>query len=567
MAAKVLNIEICDQTITVCRTARKGKGVHIFDSFIFPTPEGCVLDGVISDPSLLGEELKKQFVSHNVQWTKNVVFALSSSKIAVREVKLPPMKKNLIAAAIKTNSEDYFPIDLKNYHIAYCVLDTASATKPYSRILVMAAPISILEGYFQLAEKAGLTIKAIDSSGNSQYQALKCIDNKNVTVFVDVGSSSSVVSFMREGKLLLQRPFAFGSDDLISQYINVSGKSREDYMEVLNEMNVTHPDFMADKLLSLPDIQKNLERLVSGIMRSIDYFNSSQWESAASRIVLVGINRHLVGLRDFVAESTGLETLYLDDISDFTAFTNATADAATFINCIGSSIAPLDLIPKQFLSGRKAPVEAKEDSIVSGVVVCCIIVAGAILLSLSSWLGYLNSVSDLGNVNSEITSHTAAKQTYDTYVAYQSSEQALKVLTADTNAPNAKLVGFFTELEEKMPSSILLLSAACSNDGISLNITVGSYTDAAAVISSLRSFDSLAAVNVADFVSSKNEIGAERISFTVNCLYGENPYLNNVNPYNGFLVASDETTDTTAGTSTDTTTASTSGTASDSPAQ
>ncbi|MFB0920585.1 MAG: pilus assembly protein PilM, partial [Oscillospiraceae bacterium] len=125
MAAKVLNIEICDQTISVCRTARKGKSVRIFDAFVFPTPEGCVSDGVISDPTLLANELRMQLASHGISHTKNAVFSLTSSKIAAREVKLPPMKKKLIASAIHTNSVDYFPIDLKSYHIAYYVLDTA----------------------------------------------------------------------------------------------------------------------------------------------------------------------------------------------------------------------------------------------------------------------------------------------------------------------------------------------------------------------------------------------------------------------------------------------------------
>jgi len=205
MAAKVLNIEICDQTISVCRTARKGKGLRVFDSFVFPTPQGCVLDGVISNPTLLANELKLQFASHGLQKARNVNFSLSSSKIAVREVKLPPMKKKLIATAILTNSADYFPIDLKSYHITYSILDFATSAKPFNRILVLAVPISMIEGYFLLAERAGLTIKAIDSSGNSQFQALKQLNLKGVTVFADVGSFSSSVSFVHDGKLLLQR--------------------------------------------------------------------------------------------------------------------------------------------------------------------------------------------------------------------------------------------------------------------------------------------------------------------------------------------------------------------------
>lgn len=554
MAAKVLNIEVCDQTISVCRTAQKGKSVQIFDSFLFPTPDGCVSDGVILNAPLLANELKKQLSVHGIPKTRNVVFALLSSKIAVREVKLPPMKRKLISTAIRTNSEDYFPIDLKNYHITYSVLDTASSAKPYNRILVMAAPISMLEGYFLLADKAGLNVKAIDSSGNSQYQALKCIEYKGVTVYVDVGSSSSVVSFIRERKLLLQRTFAFGAGDLLSHYMSVSGKPHDNYLELLNETNITHPDFMADKLLSLADIQTDLERLVSGLMRSIDYFNSSQWDAAASRVVLVGINRHILGLKELVAESTGLETLYLDEISEFSEFTNGAAEASTYINCIGSSLDPLDLIPKQFLPARRITIDDESSSVVPGVIMCGIIVFGAILISLSSWLGYASTVNDLQNIQAEVNSLQPAKQMFGDYVAYQNTQQAVNALAAQTKTPNAQLVAFFKELEEKMPSSILLLSAACTNNGVALNITVGSYTDAASVISSLRSFKSIAVVETNSLSSSENEAGDERVAFSVICIYGANPYLNKINPYGELLNPSEQASDTTAAASADMTT-------------
>ncbi|MBP8639463.1 MAG: pilus assembly protein PilM, partial [Oscillospiraceae bacterium] len=522
MAVKVLNIEACDQTISVCRTERKGKGVRVFDSFIFPTPSGTVADGLIVNPIILAEELKRQLASHGVSKIKTVIFSLSSSRIAIREVKLPPMKDKLIATAIHTNVADYFPIDLKNYHISYSILDAASTAKPYTRVLVMAIPFTMLESYFQLADRAGLNIKAIDSSGNSQFQALKKVNLKGVTIFTDVGCSSSIVSFVREGKLLLQRNFAFGADELISHYMSVSGKTKDDFLSVLHETDITHPDFAADKLLSLSEIQADLSKLVSGILRSIDYYSSSQWDAAASRVVLIGRNRHVVGLRELISEATGLETIYLDELPDFAAFTNNFPEAPSFINCIGGSLAPLDLIPKQLRPTKRLTTEDDDSSIVPGIIMCGIIVVGAILISISSWLGYASTKEDYASLQSEITSLQPAKQIYDNYLSFQDSGKSVEALTALTETPNSKLVSFLEQLEKQMPSSILILSAVYSNDGVSMNITVGSYTDAAAVISALRGFDSISQVDVSDLSISSNEVGIERVSFTANCFYGIN---------------------------------------------
>ncbi len=544
MAAKVLSIEICDKTVTVCRIARKGKGVRIFDSFMFLVPGNCVSDGVISSPELLAHELKMQLASHGMFDTKNVYFALSSSKIAVREVKLPPMKKNLISAAIQTNAGDYFPIDLENYHITHTVLDFPTEDNPFIRVLVMAAPVSMLEGYFALAETAELNIKAIDSSGNSQYQALKSIESPVTTVYVDIGCSSNTMTFMQDDKLLLQRTFAFGVEELISHYMKVTKKTKEDYLSVLKETDVTHPEFAADKALSLAEIQNDLDRLVGGITRSINYFNSTQRETTTNRVVLIGLNRHLVGLRDLIAETTGLETLYLDDVHEFNSFAHGSPEAPKYIDCIGTLLDPLNLMPDQYLpSHKKALTKDKEQSITSGVILCIAIVLAAAVLTVSAWFNVQTVNDDLKRVQNEITSLADSQKSYDSFVAIQASQTAVNSLAALTSSQNSQLVAFFKELEAKMPSSIILLSVSCTNEGVSMNVTVGSYEDAATVISNLRDFKSLSTIEVSDMSRTENEAGIQRVSFTANCTYGANPYSTDVNPYDAMIYppSSDQT--------------------------
>lgn len=239
MAAKVLNIEIGERVTKVCRTARRGKGVRVFNAFMFPTPDGCASDGTINNSQVLSRELKKQLASHGEQGVKNVIYTLSSSRIAVREVKLPKMNKKLITSAVKTNVNDYFPIDLKEYLVTHYVLENATTANPFYRILVMAVPEAILEGYFQLSEKAGLTVKAIDTSGNSQYQVLSRIGQKGVAMYIDVNGTTSIISFMRDGKLLLQRSLSLGADELITHYMALAGKTDDQYLEALAESDVT----------------------------------------------------------------------------------------------------------------------------------------------------------------------------------------------------------------------------------------------------------------------------------------------------------------------------------------
>ncbi len=532
MAANTIQIEVGDQIIKLCSVVRKGKGVRLSGAFYFRTPNGSVADGVITNPELLGRELKKQLSLHKLGSVKTVTFSLSSGKIAVREVKLPLMKEKLLAKAIETNASDYFPVDLKNYRITYSVLEAVQSRESFMRVMVLAVPVTMLESYFQLAAQAGLSISAIDSSGNGQYQALRALQAKGVvTIFVDVSFSSSIVSFIHDGNLLLQRTFAFGADELIANYISLSGKDSESYLAAIRETDRTSPDFVADKLLTQADIQESLSRLVSGIDRSVSFFNSSQRDNPARRIVLMGSNRHIVGLRELVAEATGLETIYLDEVLEFTAFTGGTADAAAYISCIGSALAPLKLVSSRGKALGTQTGEGSETSTKFGVLLFALLFLAAAGLAGFALLSHNSLLAQLNNMNAEIASLQPAEELYQTYLSYQQGEEALNAVSASTDAPNARLEAFFSELEQKMPASILILSASCDNEGVSMNITVADFPDAAAVVSELRGFKSLAALTVGDLTREENELGVERVSFSISCSYGENPYVNNSNPY------------------------------------
>ncbi len=534
MAAKVLNIEVGDELIKVCRVIKKGKEVHLADEFMFHTPAECVNDGVIEDPQTLALKFKDELAAHGLEKVQNANFTLSSGKIAIREVKLPPVKGKQLAAIVSTNAEEYFPVDLKNYHITYSLLETVSGQDPHSRVLVMAAPMKLLEGYFKLADLAGLNILSIDNSGNSHYQALKRLAPKNVTLYVNVDTSTSVISFMQGSKLLLQRTFSFGGGELISHYMTAAGKKTGEYLQAIEELDIHSPNFKAGEVFHTDDLQSDLSRLISSITRSVDYFNSNQWEYQAEKIVLMGPCRHLAGLCELVSDAAGLETIYLDDIHEFTAGTGTSPDAPSYVGCLGCAMAPLDFMPDRFLSKGKS--KNKNESLTPGFVICGLLIVVSVAVSAMSILQYTDASKKLDSVNQEISDLQYAEDTYFTYLAYQQGQAAVESISLLAQQPNSKLAEFYEELEAKMPTSILLLSAICTNEGVSMSVTVGSYEEAAVVLKQLRSFESLTAVEISSVTRNVNEAGIERVEFTLNCTYGENPYLNGINPYEALII-------------------------------
>jgi type IV pilus assembly protein PilM len=122
MAKKILSIVIGNESTKVCEVSykknNKNKGIRVFRSISFNNPDNSIEDGFIKDINLFGEELRRQLKAGKLKSDK-VIFSIASSKIANREIILPPTKDKKIMDIIKTGASEYFPIDIKDYILSY----------------------------------------------------------------------------------------------------------------------------------------------------------------------------------------------------------------------------------------------------------------------------------------------------------------------------------------------------------------------------------------------------------------------------------------------------------------
>lgn len=137
MAKKVLSIVIGTECTKVCelsyRKNYKNKGIRVYRSISFPTPENSIEDGYIKDMNRFGEELRNQMKAAKLKSDK-VIFSLNSSKIANREIILPPMREKKIMDTIQTGASEYFPIDIKDYILSYYILEKNTSKRKERRL-------------------------------------------------------------------------------------------------------------------------------------------------------------------------------------------------------------------------------------------------------------------------------------------------------------------------------------------------------------------------------------------------------------------------------------------------
>lgn len=550
MASFVLNIEIGEQLTKVCCMSDKKKNADAKIAFLFETPKGCAQDGQILDVDVLAEALREALIKNSTNKidllkVKSVTFVLASSKVATREVKMPFLKERMMERAIAINADEYFPVDLTKYHITHKLLEYNPKVDPLCTVLAMAVPLATLEPYFALAALLSLEIIAIDSLGNSHYQLINHKKLQDVNVFVDVDCNNTLLTFMHNNKLVMQRLLTQGGGEMIERF-------RQDYnedgafidsLQMLSKLEGVFDNDNTDE--SLPtEINELIEgkgesdsgkatkiaasvelnRLVLGIVRGIDHFGSSKWElhELPHQIILSGTCSRLPGLKDLLMEESEITVQYSTPSSGHIEFSDY------YLGCLGATVAPVNFIPKLFLARRRNKNVEEKSTLGLTLFVCSLVLS--IAWGGYAYFNYAVSIQELDDLNKKIVKIEYAEGVYNEYMLHQESVESLAVLHGMTISPNNLLVAFYEELELKMPTEITVLSASCSVESVLMNITVPTMEEAGKVISQFRTFQSIADVSVIGIAEVENEIGVGGVSFSITCTYGVNPYTSGLNP-------------------------------------
>ncbi|MDR0905904.1 MAG: hypothetical protein LBN00_06995 [Oscillospiraceae bacterium] len=460
MAAKGLVIEFGERTVRVWNP-RGG-------SFMFATPESSVTDGQLANPDALAATLTDELNTHGFGKTRDVSFVIPSSRVATREVLLPPVKESRVRDIVRANAADYFPVDLTAYHVAYAILGAVSDADSHLRVMVYAVPLSLLEGYFNLAIAADLRVRGIDYAGNAQYNVYTRINAPGVNLYVYINHSSSYLTFMSGETLILQRTLTFG------------------------------------------DAEYELARLAAGIARSVDYFTSHYADESVGSIILAGSAGRLTGLSEAVAASTEHRVLYFDEVSE---------EPMPYLDCIGSALRPLDLLPQRFTQPKNRGGAKREASLSLGITSIVMLLLISCGLYAFSGLKLREAAAINAQIIRDVHAVEYAEVIHDKFAAYQSGAEAVLTVRKLTSSPNDNLTAFLSELERKMPSEILLLSASCARNNVVMNMTVPRKSDVARVMVQFRTFNSLQRLTVSSILEARNAAGAPAVSFTINCEY------------------------------------------------
>lgn len=517
--SKVLSIEIGYSLIKIIETDFKAKNPKVYRSVNVQTPPGVINDGQLEVNAELVDAVKGALAAAQMK-TKQVVFTITSAKIASREVVVPNVKANKLPGLVRANASDYFPVDINQYEIAYAVLGMIGEDKETRqlRLMVYAAPQPLLEGYASLAEKCGLTVASLDYSGNSIQQVIKNECAEGIQMVIKVDERSSIITIMENGQLSLQRSIPYGVDEAIEALVQSRAYGDMDYKQALDLLRqrtcvnrtlraradfVKEPDEESEEELDRGEqyalarqrVTEALEPLMSGIARVVDFYNSRNFGKQIERTYLTGLGGDFSGLSRLLTNELGFKVIVLTKAEGFSIGKHLRGVSfGEYIACLGAVVSPLGFaLSRDTAKGEKKQFELTPVMAFSVLILCIII---SVTWFVIAFLPYRQAVAD----NDYYRNKTEELSVYvPDYLEYTATKQAYGYLISaygTTQLNTRYAVDFIEELERKMPHNFYIGSLSIDASGFTMNVTVMTKEEAAECIEQLRTFVSIGSLEV-----------------------------------------------------------------------
>lgn len=542
MAKKVLSIQVGYSLTKVCEMDYQSKKPKMYHCFNVPTPDGVLNDGQITVRDDLIIRIVQGIYENHIK-TRDVVFNVSSSRIASREILIPPVNKtNVIGEIVKNNAKDYFPIDLEQYELAHMLMgkvaDETGGEK--LKVNVLAIPKEMVKGYEELALKCDLNLVALDYTGNSIYQVVKSVCKKDeISLVINVDEHQSVATVLDGENILLQRSLSYGVDEAIHLVIDsrVYGeksyaqaaqelkrsmlirRALDDSTEIIEDYDFVEPE--SPKMTALKDkITASMTTLISGIDRVISFYNSHNSQRPIQNLWITGVAAGFKGFKRLLTNELGVQVQVLDSNAGFATNQYSEDSFGEYLACFGASMAPVGfgvVATKKTASGKVVKERTKEQTYAAyGILVFSLCIVVAVVLLGYSAISYARALAEYNSSVQQMNNLQVVKSVYDKHQEIVDLQVQVNEMYAVTETNNENINDFIVEMEEKMPKDIIVLSMSGTASDISMQLEVESKEAAAKVIQQFRAFDSVEGVSVTGIQSELDEdLGTESISFNV----------------------------------------------------
>lgn len=286
-----VGIDISESSLKMVQLGKNKKGkIFLRAVNIVELPRSSIVKGEIKEEDKVVEELKNLVEKPQAGKTtsKQVVASLPENKTFIKLIKVESTVNN-VADVIETEMEKYIPFPASNVYYDWQIIEER---EDYKLILIGVAPREVVEKYYEILSKAGLSVEALEiepvaicrSVLEEETPVFNETQGKNY-ILIDIGYSHSTIIFYSRNTILFTTETQLSGEKItqdIAKQLNINRNKAEKHKTSLNSKNSNYK-----KILEI--IDGNLEELNVKLSRAMDfYYDNFSERGGIESVFLVG---------------------------------------------------------------------------------------------------------------------------------------------------------------------------------------------------------------------------------------------------------------------------------------
>mgnify|MGYP000079576937 CR=1 FL=1 len=237
--------------------------------------------------------------------TMDTSASLPSSKVITRVIEVPIMSEEELSSSIKWEAEQYIPLPLNRVNIDYEVISTNQETSKM-KVLLVAAPISIIEKYMRVISMAGLNPVALETEILAVGRNITFNNPQLSNILVlTIGATTSEISILHNKVLVYTKSFAIGGNTFtraIAQELGFELPQAEEYKKNYGLDETKLEGKIAKTIYPL------FNSLITEMEKTIVYFKEQYPTEEIKSSIICGGEAKLPGLVMAITKYLGLDT-------------------------------------------------------------------------------------------------------------------------------------------------------------------------------------------------------------------------------------------------------------------
>lgn len=300
-------IDIGTYTSKIVQMSREGQGFRLITFGQISTPKGLFSESEVDVQSTV-ESIKKLLSEKKVE-TNSVTASLPENKVFTRTITLSSLTDKELSSAIRWQAEQYIPLPISEVSLRYSVVDRYPTPQGERMdILLVAAPLTVVNKYMDALKKIGLNPVAIETE---PVAISRVIDSTEVSsaILLDLGATDSTISVLKKNRVFFTRTIATGGDAFtraIASEFNIQPEQAREYKSAYGMLE----DQAQGKVVAA--LRPVVGVIIEEIDRTIALHQNKVANDPLKRLILVGGTALMPGLAAYMASNLNMDVEIAD---------------------------------------------------------------------------------------------------------------------------------------------------------------------------------------------------------------------------------------------------------------